>query len=99
MKPIVLLTLGVILSLWITEASAQPAVCYPRDEMLSGLKNKYQERTIAMGVTATGNLMELLTSPEGRTWTLIMTLPSGTACMIGAGEGWENLPVAKGPES
>ena len=29
---------------------------------------------------------------EGKTWTLIITLPSGPTCLLAAGKDWEKLP-------
>ena len=35
--------------------------------------------------------MEVLTSPDGGTWTIIVTTPQGFACLVAAGEGWHPL--------
>ena len=73
-------------------------MCFDRDKALADLAKKYQEQSTAFGVTNMGNLVELLTSPEGETWTLIITDPRGRTCLIAAGEYWRPmLPKALGP--
>ena len=65
--------------------------CDTRDGVLTHLANKYDEAPIAVGVTTKGGLIEVLTSGDGRTWTIIVTFPNGTSCMVAAGEGWRNV--------
>ena len=38
-----------------------------------------------------GNVIELLRSKDGSTWTLLMTYPNGTSCVLRAGEYWEDI--------
>ncbi len=84
-------------------ASAQgaPAICRARDGLLSQLAQKYVEVPVAIGVTggvAGGALIELLTTKDGTTWTLILTSPKGVSCLIASGEGWRPLaPAPSGP--
>ncbi len=47
---------------------------------------------------ASGALVELLTTKDGTTWTIILTSPQGRSCLIASGEGWRPLvPVSSGP--
>ncbi len=80
-------------------ASAQgaPAICTARDGLLSQLESKYVEVPVAIGV-AEGALIELLTTKDGLTWTIILTSPQGRSCLIASGEGWRPLaPAPSGP--
>lgn len=79
--------------LWPTPAQAQVG-CAPRDKVLSHLAKKYGEAPVAVGVTNQGGLVEVLTTADGDTWTIIVTLPDGMSCMVAAGEGWRNLKWA-----
>lgn len=78
-----------------------PAVttpCPPRDFVLGQLAQRYGEAPIAFGVTSTGGLVEVLSN--GNTWTIIVSMPDGTSCMVAAGEGWRSLErVVEGPET
>jgi hypothetical protein len=81
------LALVPVLTLGSFEASAQQA-CSPRSDVLGHLAKKYGEAPVAIGVTNKGGLVEVLTTGDGDTWTIIVSMPNGTACMVAAGEGW-----------
>ena len=51
-----------------------------------------------MGVAKNGGLVEVLTSGAGSTFTIILTRPDGTTCMIAAGQGWESLSNLSPPQ-
>lgn len=58
--------------------------------MLAHLLQEYQERPISFGIAPNGrSVIELLSSPNGETWTLLLTRPDGTSCLIGSGESWQ----------
>ena len=81
------LALVPILTLGSFEAAAQ-STCNPRTEVLGHLAKKYGEAPVAIGVTNKGGLVEVLTTGDGNTWTIIVSQPNGTSCMVAAGEGW-----------
>ncbi len=76
-----------VLTLGSIEAAAQTA-CNPRTDVLRHLATKYGEAPVAIGVTNKGGLVEVLTTGDGNTWTIIVSQPNGTSCMVAAGEGW-----------
>lgn len=69
------------------EAKAQSA-CSPRSDVVGHLAKKYGEIPVALGVTNKGGLVEVLTTGDGGTWTIILSKPNGTSCLVAAGEGW-----------
>ncbi len=74
--------------------------CFSRDAALSRLAAKYGEVPVAVGVTSKGALVEVLTSGDGGTWTIILSMPNGTSCLITSGEGWRNVERAEtGPHT
>ncbi len=77
---------------WPMEAMAQPVACDLRDKVLAHLAQKYGEAPVAIGVTNQGGLVEVLTTVDGTTWTIIVTFPNGTSCLVAAGEGWRSVP-------
>jgi hypothetical protein len=79
--------LGAALALLVTEAAAQSA-CNQREDVIGHLAKKYGEAPVALGVTNKGGLVEVLTTGDGNTWTIIVSQPNGTSCMVAAGEGW-----------
>lgn len=73
------------------------SVCAERMALLSSLQREYSEAPTAVGLASNGSVVELLTTTDGKTWTLLMTQPDGTSCVVAAGEAWESLPqVAHG---
>jgi hypothetical protein len=65
--------------------------CGLRDEIAADLKQSHKETPIALGVTSVGTVMELWTARDGATWTLIVTLPDGNSCVVGAGQDWMSM--------
>jgi hypothetical protein len=72
----------------------QQVPCVPRDDILARLAAKYDEAPVAAGVASGGGLVEVLTTGDGATWTIIVTTPRGLSCMVAAGEGWRNVKWA-----
>jgi hypothetical protein len=68
--------------------------CAERERVLDFLAETYQEAPVATGIANNGGLIEVVTAPDGSTWTILITMPDGTSCMVAAGEGWERLPSA-----
>ena len=79
----------------ITPAAAQqqqqPA-CTKRTDVVEHLAGKYKEAPVAIGLANNGGVIEVLSSQTGTSWTIIITMPNGTSCMIAAGENWEKVP-------
>lgn len=61
--------------------------CGPRDQMVEKLKNSYKEIPAAIGLANNGQLFEIFASKKG-TWSLVLTQPNKTSCMILAGSNF-----------
>lgn len=78
-------------------AQAQvPPPCGPRPMVLEQLEEGFKELPSAMGNDMGGNIFELLTSPDGSTWTIIITDSRGRSCLAASGENWK--PVTSQPK-
>jgi hypothetical protein len=73
------------------ETQAEAITCDARAEIVKDLKGGYSETPVALGVTSAGTVMELWQAPGGATWTIVVTLPNGDACVVGAGNDW--MPI------
>jgi hypothetical protein len=60
------------------------------------LSEKYAEVPVALGVANNGGVMEVLSSPNGTTWTIVLTMPNGQSCMIAAGDDWQRRSMPTG---
>lgn len=73
--------------------------CGEYPEVLSYLKDKYGEQPVGRGLDNGGRMAELFTSREGTTWTLVITYPNGVACLLDAGDDWEQVKAQWGDGS
>lgn len=74
---------------------ATAATCDRRPAVLRQLEGKYAEKPVAIGVANNGGVVEVLTTKDGATWTIVITLPNGMTCLVAAGEDWESIPNVK----
>ncbi len=90
------LTLSLIVAafLWTVaapQAHAQ-ALCGDRAELVERLEQEFSETPQALGLSADGALVEVMVSPSGG-WTILVTYPKRSSCVVATGEGWESLLV------
>ena len=71
--------------------------CAPRDDAVGYLSREYGESRQGIGLTSEGGVMEMFSSGETGTWTITVTRPDGTTCMIASGVGFEGLDEAAVP--
>ena len=74
-----------------SQTPAQTQQCDQRARVIGHLAQKYQETPVAIGITTSGGMVEVLTTGDGGTWTIILSNPNGTSCLVAAGEGWRAL--------
>ena len=80
-------------------ASAQ-TVCMTHGEMTQELGRRNTESQIAMGLAGNGAVLEVFSSGDGATWSIVITTPDGVSCVVASGETWEQGErVALGPEA
>ena len=79
-------------------AAATPAAtssgspeCASRPEILKQLSDRFKEAPVALGLAKNGSVIEVLTSEDGETWTIMVSQPNGPSCLVAVGEGWEEL--------
>ena len=84
-----LLALAVFL---VSSAAVAQVSCGQRDKIVEWLAVEYKEAPIATGVTSKGRLIEVLSTHDGDTWTVIVTSPDGDSCVIASGQGWRAKP-------
>ncbi len=89
-----ILALGAGLALVSTSVAMAQPQCDQRDSVLQVLEQKYKEAPVALGVTHNGGLVEVLSTGNGTTWSIIVTTPEGMSCLVAAGEGWRAMQQA-----
>jgi hypothetical protein len=81
-----------ILPLSSAPAEAQQ-LCSQRGKVIGQFAKVYQENPVAGGLTRDGRLIEVLSTGDGSTWTIVISKPSGETCVMMAGEGWRPLKL------
>ena len=76
-------------------AIAEESPCGQRDDLIAKLTKEYKESPTIWALGKSG-VMELWTSSDRQTWTLFLSLPNGTSCLMGAGDGWALVEEDKG---
>ncbi len=90
-------TLAAFATLVFSTPSLAESICGERSRFIGQLSERYGEQTAAVGLAAGGSVVEVLTSKVG-SWTIIVTHPSGTTCVIASGQAWQAVPkLALGP--
>ena len=85
-----LLAAGASLAVSTTAAQAQMQ-CHQHKEVLGKFADTYKEAPVAGGLTQDGRLLQVLSSGDDGTWTIVLSKPDGMTCVIMAGEAWRKL--------
>lgn len=85
-------------------AAALPALpaqaqqtCLPRDSIVEVLDETYSEALIGRGLQNADSLLEVFTTEDGASWTIIQTFPDGLSCVMATGTNWLREPDAFEP--
>ncbi len=90
----VLAAATLMISIQVTDASAQSA-CFERAALMKHLDGKFSEAPVAAGLAANGSVLEVFSSHEGNTWTIVLTQPNGATCVMASGEAWMGIKAPK----
>jgi len=80
---------AVVLALHAANAQSTTASCAEHKQVVERLANKYGETRQSYGLARNNSVLEVFASQESGTWTIILTLPDGTSCLVAAGEAFE----------
>lgn len=91
--------LAIVAASVLAPAPAGASVCLERKMLVSYLAERFSEKPRALGLVQSSNVMEVYVSGNG-TWTIVVTNPQGLACIVAAGDTWEDVQLAmtEGPE-
>ena len=88
--------IALVLALTLAASTAMAeTVCGERDKFIDHLSDNFQEAPAAIGLASNGSVLEVLTSDESGTWTIIVTKPNGHACVVASGEAWQTVTPAE----
>lgn len=99
------IVLGVMAFLSAERANAQQVrpqalQCATHDKMVERLGAKFTEAPVSLGLAASGHVLQVFTTEDGDTWTIVATAPEGKSCIMAAGKYWQDVPFEpEGPEA
>ena len=71
-----------------TQAAAQTVPCAPRERVLSFVIDTRGEQRLATGAVHNGASIDLFAAESG-SWSLVLNLPDGRACLLANGDRFE----------
>jgi hypothetical protein len=67
----------------------RPEPCGPRAEVVGQLAGNYGEEQHSVGLADQNlGLVELYVDPHDQSWTVVLSKPDGSACLIASGTAW-----------
>ncbi len=67
--------------------------CGLHDLIAAQLITEYNETRIGAGLQNPQTLMEIWTSAETGSWTVLIIRPNGVACVVASGGNWHTAPI------
>ncbi len=100
----------VLFTLWtagsgISTPAAQPLpgramLCADYRTIVELLARRYAEEPLSLGLGDDGSVVELFTSGEGDSWTMLRVTPDGRGCVLATGKNWQRRQAAvEGPDA
>jgi hypothetical protein len=71
--------------------------CAERTDIIQKLDDAYAEKRQASALTSTGSVLEVYVSMSG-TWSMLVSKPDGTACVVAVVEAWEPRRMIASPD-
>ncbi len=72
--------------------------CAPHDAVVQRLADGYGESRQAIGLGAEGAVVEVFASDSSGSWTITVTFPNGSTCLVASGQAYEHLTEALPPK-
>ncbi len=83
-----------------TPGAAAPMPCHDYQRIVETLDKRYGESPVSAGLQTNGNVLQVFSSPESGSWTILSVAPSGIGCIVAAGKSWhEQKPRATDPST
>lgn len=81
---------AVALTLLTLPAQAAGPACASRGALVERLSSQFGETRRGIGLGTQGRIVEIFASEATGSWTIVVTLPDGRACLMASGLNWED---------
>ena len=82
--------IAALLASSLSASAQQGAFCGPRDRIVAQLADRHGETRRAVGLQQNMQVMETYANAETGSWTIIVAMPTGMACLVAAGEAFQS---------
>ena len=80
-----------------TSARAQANNCADRAYVVDQLSTKYGESRQSVGVAANNSVVEVYANGGTGSWSIVITMPNGQACLVASGMSFETCLLYTSP--
>jgi hypothetical protein len=94
---ILLVAVTLFFTILFKPARAAPQ-CDGYDRVATLLADTYGEALTGQGIAGGGAILQLFAHPEGDTWSIVVVLPDGQACLMASGKSWETMAATPAGE-
>ena len=70
-------------------SQAQSTNCGPHDRVVAGLAVGYGEARVSIALGANNVVVETFVAAQTGTWTITVTTPDGTTCLVASGQSYQ----------
>ena len=91
-RSIVLALVGIVFAS-LSASAEEKRPCGDRAAIVKKLDARYKESNQARGLASATQIVEVFVSPT-KTWTMLVSYPNGTSCIMATGQEWHQSPVA-----
>lgn len=72
--------------------------CHDYQKIADTLGKRYGETPVSLGLQTNGHVLQVFTSPESGSWTILSVAPTGVGCIVAAGRNWhDQKPLSDDP--
>ena len=91
------MSFGFVALIFATQQTFAATNCAERSIVVNELAEKYRETRHAVGLAGDSMIMELFASTDTGTWTITITTPDGTTCLVASGGAFQPVFENAGP--
>lgn len=84
-------------SCYMSPATSQSRFCADRESVIERLAEDYNESRMTIGIGGNNLVVEQFANKDSGTWTILVTRPDGTTCLIASGLNFELLEEDPAP--
>ncbi len=104
MRAATLLVLILLLVPWVsrhawTQQWPEKSACSSYETVVSVLWKKWHEKSISVGVTSSGRLLEVFVNRSTGSWSVVITQSSTRSCVVESGWNWRDPALVEEEET